>query len=162
MFLHYLAKTKKHGNYVFHLNVVCCSANRHTKHIKNITCGHRYKQYKDYRAQSIQPSAMYTVSIRHVCLGTVRHVNYGSSLRRTWKVNVTVNKIFYHSVLTASVLTAVKHVANDSLILQQDSALAHYTCNTVQLLENKTFNFTSFDYFFPPNNTEVNHIDYKI
>ena len=43
-------------------------------------------------------------------------------------------------------LTAIKHVANDSFVIHQDSALAHYACNTVQLLENKTLNFTSFDY----------------
>ena len=84
---------------------------------------------------------MYTVSIHHVCRGIGHHVNYGSSLRGTWKVSVTVNEVFY-----VSMLTAIKHIASDSFVFQQDSALAHYQCNTVQLLENKTLNFTSIDY----------------
>ena len=100
---------------------------------------------------------MCTVSIHHVCRGIGRHVNYGSSIRQTWKVNVTINEIFYHSMLTGT-----KHVANDSFIFQQDSALAHHACNTVQLLESETLNFTHFDYVPPPNSVEVNPIDDKI
>jgi len=46
-------------------------------------------------------------------------------------------------------LTGTKHVANDSFIFQQDSALAHHACNTVQLLESETHNFTHFDYVHP-------------
>ena len=72
---------------------------------------------------------MCSVSIRHVCHGIERHVNYGSSLCRTWKVNVTINEIFYQSMLTA-----IKHVANDSFVIQQDTTLAHHACSTVQLV----------------------------
>ena len=54
---------------------------------------------------------MYKVRIHHVCRGIGRHVNYGSFLRLTWKVNVTINEIFYHSMLTGT-----KHVANNSYI----------------------------------------------
>ena len=43
-------------------------------------------------------------------------------------------------------LTGTKHIANDSSIFQQDSALVHHACNTVQLLESETLNFTYFDY----------------
>jgi len=82
---------------------------------------------------------MYTVSIHHVRNGIVHHVNYGSSLRRTCKVSVTINEIFYHSMLTGK-----KHIANDSFIFEQDSALAHHACNTVQLLDSETVNFTYF------------------
>jgi len=35
-------------------------------------------------------------------------------------------------------LTGKKHVANDSFIFLQDSALAHYACNNAQLLESET------------------------
>ena len=142
----------------FHLNVVvCCFANRHTKHI---ICGHRYRlpfvrktidcvhQISPGLWGTKHPAICYvhsvTVSIRHVCRGTVCHVNYESSLRRTWKINVAINEIFYHSILTA-----IKHVANDSFVIQHDSALAHHACNTVQLLENKTFKLTSVEYVFP-------------
>jgi len=82
---------------------------------------------------------MYTVSIHHVC-----HVNYGGSVCQLWKVNVPIDEIFYHSMLTGT-----EHIANDSFIFQQDSALAHHVCNTVQLLENETLSFSHFGYIPP-------------
>ena len=61
-------------------------------------------------------------------------------------------------------LTGKKHVANanDSFIFQQDSALVHYACNTVQLLDSETLNFSHFAYAPPLNSMDVNPIDYKI
>ena len=60
------------------------------------------------------------------------------------KSQLTINEIFYHSMLTGT-----KHVANDSFIFQPNSALVHHAYNTVQLLESETHNFTHFDYVPP-------------
>jgi len=87
---------------------------------------------------------MYTVSIHHVCHSIGCHVNYESSLRQTWKFNVTISEILYHSILAGT-----KHIVNGSFIFQQDNTLVHHTCNKVQLLENETPNFTHFDYAPP-------------
>ena len=64
----------------------------------------------------------------------------------------TISEIFYLSMLTGT-----KNVANDSFIFQQDSALAHHACNTVQLLESETHNFTRFDMSLPQQHGGVPH-----
>ena len=55
----------------------------------------------------------------------------------------------YFTTVSQQMLTAMKHVANESFVFQQDRALAHHACNTVQLLESETLNFTHFDYALP-------------
>ena len=59
-------------------------------------------------------------------------------------MNDTINEIF--TTIFKQMLTAIKHIANDNFVFQQDNAPAHHVCNTVQLLESETLNFTSFDY----------------
>ena len=84
---------------------------------------------------SIQPSVMYTVSLHHVCCGIVCHVNYGSSLRRTWKANE-----FYFS---AGQRTGA-------------SCMQQSNCWITKLL-------TSLNLIMSPlNGVEVNPIDYNI
>jgi len=45
--------------------------------------------------------------------------------------------------------------------LSQDSALAHHTCDTIQLLQHETPDFIGRD-VWPPNNPYLNPVDYKI
>ena len=63
---------------------------------------------------------------------------------------LTINEIFYRSMLTGT-----KHISNDSFIFQQDSALVHHACNTVQLLDSETLKFTHFAY--DPPSTAAQH-----
>ena len=95
----------------FHLNVVRCFANRHTilfkfHHLvidglpfvcKTIDC--ILKQHQD-RAQSTQPSVMYTVSIHHVCRGIGAMSITGVVFIEHEKSVVTINELFYHSITT--------------------------------------------------------------
>ena len=103
----------------FHLNVVCCFANRQNKTHQNyhltihrLPCIRKTIDCIGLRQITTRLGKEHQ-AIRHVhsqhspCLhGIVHPVSYGSSLRRTWKVSVTINQIFYHSVLTGK-----KHVA---------------------------------------------------
>jgi len=148
----------------FRLNVVHCFGSRHTKHIKIITWSQidclsfvklstvYIKQHQDYRAQSIQPSVMYTVSIHHICsamcrgpVGETKGAMSRSCIRRTWKVNGRYQCAILPQYLNKIMLTAIKHVANNSFFFfQQYRALAHHARNIVQMLERETLNFTSF------------------
>jgi len=76
---------------------------------------------------------MYTVSIHHVCRGIGRVSIAGVSFVEHEKSVVPITELFYHSI--TQMLTAIKHVATDNFVFQQDSALAHHACNTVPLLQ---------------------------
>jgi len=43
----------------------------------------------------------------------------------------------YFTTVSQQMLTAIKHVATDNFVLQQDSALVHHAWNTVPLQEAK-------------------------
>ena len=91
-------KTKNTEIMSFHLNVVHCFANRHTilfkfHHLvidrlpfirKTIDC--ILRQHQD-RAQSTQPSVMYTVSIHHVCHDGIGTMSITGAVYQTWKVS---------------------------------------------------------------------------
>ena len=125
----------------FHLNVVCFFANKHTKHTKIISwsqtaCPLFIKRstvctkHDQHRAQSIQPSDMHRVGVRHVCHDIGRHVSYERILANSdsqWTLSVR-----YLTTLSQQMLTAVKHVA-DKFCFQQDSILTHHACNTLKL-----------------------------
>jgi len=57
------------------------------------------KQHQD-RAQSIQPSVMYTVSIHHVCHGIGTMSVTGVAFVEHEKSMVTITQLFYHSITT--------------------------------------------------------------
>ena len=58
-------------------------------------------------------------------------------------------------------LPAIKHIAGDAFVFQQDSAPAHRAHDTIQLLQQETPDFIGPD-FWPPNSPDLNPVDYKI
>ena len=75
---------------------------------------------------------------------------------------VKVNGQYYRDILLSQqMLPAIKSVAGDSFIFQQDSAPAHRPCETIQLLQHETPNFIGPD-LWPPNSPDLNPVDYTI
>ena len=58
-------------------------------------------------------------------------------------------------------LPAIRHVAGDNFVFQQDSAPAHRARDTVELLQHETADFISPE-LWPPNSPDLNSVDYKI
>ena len=58
-------------------------------------------------------------------------------------------------------LPAIRHLAGDVFVFQQDSAPAHRTRATVEYLCQATPEFISLD-LWPPNSRDFNLVDYKI
>jgi len=55
---------------------------------------------------------------------------------------VKVNGQYYrHVVLSQQMLPAIKHIAGDAFVFQQDSAPAHRARDTIQLLQQETPDF---------------------
>ena len=67
----------------------------------------------------------------------------------------------YFTTVAQQMLIAIKHVASDNFVFQQQSALAHHACNTVQLLEHKT-QLCYFRLCPASSGLEVSPVDYKI
>jgi len=75
---------------------------------------------------------------------------------------VKINGCYYHEVLLSQqLLPAIQQVSGDFFVLQQDSAPAHRTCETIRLLQWDTPAFISPD-LWPPNSPDLNPVDYKI
>jgi len=73
-----------------------------------------------------------------------------------------VNGQYYRDVLLSQqMLPAIKSVAGDVFIFQQDSAPAHRVRETIQLLQRETPDFIALD-LWPPNSPDLNPVDYKI
>jgi len=63
---------------------------------------------------------------------------------------VKVNSQYYHSVLLSQpMIPAIKQVASDTFVFQQDSAPAHRARDTIQLLQRETPDFIGFDLWLP-------------
>ena len=58
-------------------------------------------------------------------------------------------------------LPAIRHLAGDVFVFQQDSATAHRACVTVEYLRQATPEFISSD-LWPHNSPDLNLVDYKI
>ena len=58
-------------------------------------------------------------------------------------------------------LPAIRHLASDVFMFQQDSAPVHHVRTTVEYLCEATPEFISLD-LWPPNSPELNQVDYKI
>ena len=58
-------------------------------------------------------------------------------------------------------LSAIRHLAGDVFVFQQDSALAHHARATVEYLRQATPEFISPD-LWSPNSPDPNSVDYKI
>jgi len=75
---------------------------------------------------------------------------------------VKVNGQYYRDVLLfEQMIPAIKQVAGDTFVFQQDSAQAHRACDTTQLLQRETPDFFGTD-LWPPNSPDLNPVDYKI
>jgi len=75
---------------------------------------------------------------------------------------VQVNGQYYRNVLLSQqMIPAIKQVAGDTFVFQQDSAPAHRARDTIQLLQRETPDFIGSD-LWPPNSPDLNPVDYKI
>ena len=75
---------------------------------------------------------------------------------------VKVNGQYYCDVLLSQqMIPAIKQVAGDTFVFQQDSAAAHRARDTIQLLQRETPDFIDPD-LWPPNSPDLNPVDYKI
>ena len=75
---------------------------------------------------------------------------------------VKVNDAYYRDVLLShQMLPAVRHLAGNVFMLQQDSAPAHRARATVEYLRQATPEFISPD-LWSPHSPDLNPVDYKI
>lgn len=75
---------------------------------------------------------------------------------------VKVNGQYYRDVLLSQqMLPAIRNVASDLFVFQQDSPPAHRARETVELLKRETPDFIGPD-LWPPNSPDLNPVDYKI
>jgi len=77
---------------------------------------------------------------------------------------VKVNGQYYCDVLLSQqMIPAIKQVAGDTFVFQQDSAPAHRARDTItiQLLQRETPDFIGPN-LWPPNSPDLNPVDYKI
>jgi len=58
-------------------------------------------------------------------------------------------------------LPSIRFIAGDTYVFQQDSAPAHCTRQTVQLLQHEMPKFIATD-LWPPNSPDLNPIDYRM
>ena len=66
-------------------------------------------------------------------------------------------------VLSQQMLPAIKHIAGDAFVFQQDSAPAHRARDTIPLLLQETPDFIGpGPDLWPPNSPDLNPVDYKI
>ena len=77
--------------------------------------------------------------------------------------SVKVNGAYYRDVLLQKeMLPAIRSVAGELFIFQQDSAPAHRARETVLLLEREIPRFIGPDLWPPPNSPDLNPVDYKV
>jgi len=73
-----------------------------------------------------------------------------------------VNGQYYRDVLLSQqMLPAMKHVASDTSVFQQDNAPSHCAKDTIKLLQQETSNFIGAD-LWPPNSVDLNLMDHKV
>jgi len=66
-----------------------------------------------------------------------------------------VNGQYYRDVLLCQqILPAIKHVAGDTFVFQQDNAPSHRAKDTIKQLQQETLNFIGLD-FWPPNSPVI-------
>ena len=70
-------------------------------------------------------------------------------------------KVNCDELLSQQMLPAIKRVAGDTLVFQQDRAQAHLARDTIQLQQQETPDFIGPD-LWPPNSPDLNPVDYKI
>jgi len=76
-------------------------------------------------------------------------------------VDPGVNVQYYHHVLLSQQIPAIKHVADDTFVFQQDNSPSHRVKDTIKLLQQET-EFIGPD-LWPPNSPDLNPVlDYKV
>ena len=75
---------------------------------------------------------------------------------------VKINGQYYRDVLLSQeLLPAIREIAGDVFVFQQDGAPAHRARETVEFLRRDTPDFIAPD-LWPPNSPDLNPVDYKI
>jgi hypothetical protein len=75
---------------------------------------------------------------------------------------VKVNGAYYRdALLSEHLLPAIRHIAGDVYVFQQDNAPAHRARETVELLRRDTPGFIGPD-LWPPNSPDLNPVDYEV
>ena len=73
-----------------------------------------------------------------------------------------VNGQYYRDgLLFQQMLPAIKHVAGDTFVFQQDNAPSHHAKGTIKLLQQETPDFIGPDLWLP-NSPDLNPVDYKV
>ena len=73
-----------------------------------------------------------------------------------------VNGQYYHDVLfSQQMLPAIKHVAGNTFVFQQDSSPSHPDKDTIKLLQQEMPDFIGPD-LWPSNSPDLNQVDYKV
>jgi hypothetical protein len=73
-----------------------------------------------------------------------------------------VNGAYYRDhLLSEELLPAIRSIAGDVFVFQQDSAPAHRARETIELLRRETPDFIGPD-MWPPNSADLNPVDYRI
>ena len=73
-----------------------------------------------------------------------------------------INGQYYHdALLYQQMLPAIKRVAGDTTVFQQDNAPSHHAKDTIKLLQQKTLDFVGPD-LWPLNSPDLNQVDYKV
>ena len=73
-----------------------------------------------------------------------------------------VNGQYYRNVLLSQqMLPAIKHVASDTIVFQQDNAPSHRVKDTIKQLQQETPDFTGPD-LWPQNSPDINPVDYNV
>lgn len=75
---------------------------------------------------------------------------------------IKINGQYYRDVLLSQhLLPAIKNIAGEFFVFQQDSAPAHRARETIELLSQNTPAFIS-PFLWPPNSPDLNPVDYRI
>ena len=88
----------------------------------------------------------------------IKNGRWWALLRRTRGKS---RQIFPGCSSSQQMLPAIRHVAGDNFVFQQDSAPAHRAPDTIELLQRETADFVSPE-LWSPNRPGLNPVDYKI
>ena len=94
--------------------------------------------------------------------GVSRSVENGRCWAFLRRIGVkSLRQIFPGCSSSRQLLPAIRHVAGDNFVFQQDSAPAHRARDTLELLQRETADFVSPE-LWPHNCPDPNPVDYKI
>jgi len=83
---------------------------------------------------STQPSATHALDVQQVRYGVGCRVKNGCDRADVVDLGIKVNGQYYRNALMSQQMTpAIKHVAGDTFVFQQDSAPVHRARDTIQL-----------------------------